>query len=53
MRACEKIVASEGRSRSAGAQDLECISKYMRISSTAGTRDPERSRFFHKLEQAL
>jgi len=23
--------------------------KYMRIPSTAGTRDPERSRFFHKL----
>ncbi len=22
--------------------------KYMRIPSTAGTRDPERSRFFHK-----
>ncbi|MGH8527672.1 MAG: hypothetical protein ACREXY_26695, partial [Gammaproteobacteria bacterium] len=27
----------------------ECILKYMRIPSTAGTRDPERSRFFHKL----
>ena len=23
--------------------------KYMRIPSTAGTRDPERSRFFHNL----
>jgi hypothetical protein len=27
----------------------ECMLKYMRIPSTAGTRDPERSRFFHKL----
>jgi len=27
----------------------ECMWKYMRIPSTAGTRDPERSRFFHKL----
>ncbi len=27
----------------------ECMVKYMRIPSTAGTRDPERSRFFHKL----
>ncbi len=27
----------------------ECRLKYMRIPSTAGTRDPERSRFFHKL----
>ncbi len=25
--------------------------KYMRIPSTAGTRDPERSRFFHKLSR--
>ncbi|MGH8606452.1 MAG: hypothetical protein ACREX9_03225 [Gammaproteobacteria bacterium] len=71
VRACEKIVASEGRSRSAGVQDRfagsetarkpqrgesqgwdeqpECILKYMRIPSTAGTRDPERGRFFHKL----
>ena len=45
----KKIVASEGRSRSAGAQEPECILKYMRIPSTAGTRDPQRSRFFHKL----
>ncbi len=70
LRACEKIVASEGRPCSAGAQDRfagseterkprrgsqgwgeqpECMLKYMRIPSTAGTRDPERSRFFHKL----
>ena len=49
LRACEKIVASEGRSRSAGAQEPECMLKYMRIPSTAGMRDPERSRFFHKL----
>ncbi len=71
LRVCEKTVASEGRSRSAGAQDRfawseterkprrgesqgwdeqpQCILKYMRIPSTAGTRDPERSRFFHKL----
>ncbi|MGQ0592955.1 MAG: hypothetical protein ACT4QB_09970, partial [Gammaproteobacteria bacterium] len=40
----KKIVASEGRSRSAGAQEPECMLKYMRIPSTAGTRDPERSR---------
>ena len=46
---CEQIVASEGKSRSAGAQEPECILKYMRIPSTAGTRDPERSRFIHKL----
>ncbi len=46
LRVCEKTVASEGRSRSAGAQEPECILKYMRIPSTAGTRDPERSRFF-------
>ena len=25
--------------------------KYMRIPSTAGMRDPERSRFFHKLSE--
>ncbi len=49
LRGCEKIVASEGKSRSAGAQEPECILRYMRIPSTAGTRDPERSRFFHKL----
>jgi len=49
LRVCEKTVASEGRSRSAGAQEPECILKYMRTPSTAGTRDPERSRFFHKL----
>ncbi len=49
LRACERIVASEARSRSAGAQEPECMLKYMRIPSTAGTRDPERSRFFHKL----
>ncbi|MGH8612604.1 MAG: hypothetical protein ACREYF_11370, partial [Gammaproteobacteria bacterium] len=46
LRVCEKTVASEGRSRSAGAQEPQCILKYMRIPSTAGTRDPERSRFF-------
>jgi hypothetical protein len=45
----KKIVASEGRSSSAGAQEPQCILKYMRIPSTAGRRDPERSRFFHKL----
>ncbi len=43
------MVASEGKSRSAGAQEPECILKYMRIPSTAGTRGSERSRFFHKL----
>ncbi|MGH8656070.1 MAG: hypothetical protein ACREYE_29560 [Gammaproteobacteria bacterium] len=37
---------SEGRSRSAGAQEPECILKYLGIPSTAGTRDPERNRFF-------
>ncbi|MGH8653306.1 MAG: efflux RND transporter permease subunit, partial [Gammaproteobacteria bacterium] len=42
--------ASEGRSRSAGAQEPQCILKYMRIPSTAGTRDPERSRFFTNSE---
>ncbi|MGH8652425.1 MAG: ketopantoate reductase family protein, partial [Gammaproteobacteria bacterium] len=42
LRVCEKTVASEGRSRSAGAQEPQCILKYMRIPSTAGTRDPER-----------
>ena len=30
----------------------ECMLKYMRIPSTAGTRDPERSRFFHNLLSA-
>ncbi|MFH0340815.1 MAG: transposase [Chromatiales bacterium] len=30
-------------------EQLECMLKYMRIPSTTGTRDPERSRFFHKL----
>ncbi|MGH8625099.1 MAG: hypothetical protein ACREYC_07465, partial [Gammaproteobacteria bacterium] len=40
---------SKGKSRSAGAQEPECILKYMRIPSTAGTRGSERSRFFHKL----
>ncbi|MGH8654992.1 MAG: PAS domain-containing protein, partial [Gammaproteobacteria bacterium] len=40
LRVCEKTVASEGRSRSAGAQEPQCILKYMRIPSTAGTRDP-------------
>ncbi|MGH8554674.1 MAG: hypothetical protein ACREUD_03765 [Gammaproteobacteria bacterium] len=49
LRGCEKTVASEGRWRSAGAQETECMLKYMRIPSTAGTRDPERSRFFHNL----
>ncbi len=64
LRVCEKTVASEGRSRSAGAQEPECMLKYMRIPSTAGkpgpgtgpawraedaARDPKRSRFFHKL----
>ena len=49
LRGYEKSVASEGRSRSAGAQEPECTLKYMRIPSTAGTRDPERSRFFHNL----
>lgn len=46
MRVCEKNVASEGRLDSAGAQEPECILKYMRIPNTAGTRDLERSRFF-------
>jgi hypothetical protein len=50
LRGCEKTVASEGRSRSAGAQEPECMLKYMRIPSTAGTRDPERSRFFRSGE---
>jgi hypothetical protein len=27
--------------------------KYTRIPSTAGTRDPERSRFFHKLSDVV
>ncbi len=49
LRVCEGTVASEGRSRSAGAQEPECMLKYMRIPSTAGTRHPERSRFFRKL----
>ncbi len=71
LRACEKIVASDGRSRFAGAQERfaesetarkprrgesqggdeqpECIVKYLRIPSTAGTRGSERSRFFHKI----
>ena len=49
LRVCEKTVASEGRSRSAGAQEPECMLKSMRIPSTAGTRYPKRSRFFHKL----
>ena len=67
LRVCEKTVASEGRSRSilrgapkaaprrpvpAGAQEPQCILKYMRIPRTAGTRDPERSRSFHKLSGA-
>ena len=52
LRVREKTVASEGRSRSAGAQEPECMLKYMRIPSTAGMRDPERSRFFHKLSGA-
>jgi len=51
VRACDKIVASEGRSCSAGAEEPECILKYMRIPSAAGTRDPERSRFFTSSEQ--
>ena len=34
------------RSRSAEAQEPECMLKYMRIPSTAGTRDPERVGFF-------
>ena len=37
LRVCEKTVTSEGRSRSAGAQEPECMLKYMRIPSTAGT----------------
>ncbi|MGH8594571.1 MAG: hypothetical protein ACREX9_01590 [Gammaproteobacteria bacterium] len=67
----KKIVASEGRSHFAGAQDRfagseterkprrgesqggdeqpECILKYMGIPSTAEMRDPERSKYFHKL----
>jgi hypothetical protein len=40
-----KIVTSEGRLRAAGAQEPECTRQYMRIPSTAGARDAERSRF--------
>src|SRR6185437_12640466 len=36
-------VASEGRLRVGGAQEPECICQYMRIPSTAGARDAERS----------
>ncbi len=49
VRACEKIVVGEQRSRFVGAQEPECILKYMRIPSPTEMRDPERSRFFHKL----
>jgi len=49
LRACEKIVASEEKSRSAEAQEPECMVKYMRIPSIAGTRDPSAADFFHKL----
>src|SRR6185312_15150365 len=41
-----ETVASEGRLRVAGAQEPECICQYMRIPSTAGTQDAERSRLF-------
>ena len=34
-------------------EEPECMLKYMRIPSTAGTRDPERSRFFHKLSDVV
>src|SRR6185437_2595909 len=34
-------VASEDRSRAAGAQEPECTYEYMRIPSTAGARDVE------------
>ncbi|MGH8594054.1 MAG: hypothetical protein ACREV3_09410 [Gammaproteobacteria bacterium] len=40
--------APQGRSQE-GDEQPECILKYLRIPSTAGTRDPERRRFFHKL----
>ncbi|MGH8469094.1 MAG: hypothetical protein ACREVY_09000 [Gammaproteobacteria bacterium] len=41
-----------GRGESQGwDEQLECMLKYVRIPSTAGTRDPERSRFFHKLSR--
>ncbi|MGH8652622.1 MAG: hypothetical protein ACREYE_10840 [Gammaproteobacteria bacterium] len=46
LRACEKSTALE-TSRSVGAQEPECIVKYMRIPSTAGTRPPfARDGFF-------
>ena len=38
-------VASEDRSRAAGAQEPKCTYEYMRIPSTAGARDVERSSF--------
>jgi hypothetical protein len=38
-------VASEGRLRVAGAQEPECTRQYMRIPSTAGAQDAERSSF--------
>src|SRR5690348_2128321 len=36
-------VASEGRLRDAGSQEPECTRQYMRIPSTAGAQDAERS----------
>ncbi len=38
-------VASEGRLRTAGTQKPQCMYKYMRISSTAGAQDAERSSY--------
>ncbi len=36
-------VASEGRLAAAGAQETQCMDEYMRLSSTAGGQDAERS----------
>ena len=43
-----RTVASEGRLRDAGAEQVERTRQYVSIASTAETRDAERSRFIIK-----